>query len=157
MKQTRSLKPACPRLNARRPQTILAGVAGFLAVAWAATAEASEASLVLPDLSSVALVGGIDGRTLLLGWISICIFGLLFGLWQYAQLKKLPVHRAMLDISELIYATCKTYLITQGKFILILEACIGAIMVVYFGVLRHLPPATVAIILVFSLVGIAGS
>src|SRR5262249_26388514 len=68
-----------------------------------------------------------------------------------------PVHRAMREISELIYATCKTYLITQGKFILILEACIGTIMVIYFGVLRHMPASTVALILLFSLIGIAGS
>src|SRR5215831_16684968 len=120
-------------------------------------AAASEANLILPDLSSVPLLRQIDGRALLIWGIAICALGLLFGLWQYMGLKRLPVHRAMLEISELIYATCKTYLITQGKFILILEACIGTIMVVYFGVLRHLPAGTVAIILLASLVGIGGS
>jgi K(+)-stimulated pyrophosphate-energized sodium pump len=155
MKQTRFLKPACGP-NARRIQSYLVRAAVFTFV-WTATARASEANLVLPDLSSVPLVGGVNGKTLLLGGISICVFGLLFGLWQYAQLKKLPVHRAMLEISELIYATCKTYLITQGKFILILEGFIGLIIVAYFGLLRHLSPATVAAILFFSLIGIGGS
>ena len=131
--------------------------AALLSLAWCTTARASEANLVLPDLSSVPLFGQTNGRTLLLAGIVVCAFGLLFGLWQYMQLKRLPVHRAMLEISELIYATCKTYLITQGKFILILEACIGTIMVIYFGVLRHLPAATVALILLASLIGIAGS
>jgi len=130
--------------------------AALVAVGWSATAGASEANLVLPDLSSVPLLG-TDGRTLLLSGIVICVLGLLFGLWQYVQLKRLPVHRAMLEISELIYATCKTYLITQGKFILILEACIGTVIVVYFGALLHLSPGTVAIILLFSLIGIGGS
>jgi K(+)-stimulated pyrophosphate-energized sodium pump len=81
----------------------------------------------------------------------------LFGLLTYSQLKNLPVHRSMLEISELIYETCKTYLITQGKFLLILEVFIGAIMVLYFGVLSHMEAAKVIIILLFSLVGIAGS
>jgi len=91
--------------------------------------------------------------------IGICILGLLFGLAIYMNLKKLPVHRAMREISELIYETCKTYLITQGKFILILEVFIGVIIILYFGVLRgeEFGPARVIIILAFSLIGIAGS
>ena len=116
----------------------------------------SEADLVLPDLSSVSFLG-LDGKTLLLFGLVICALGLLFGLMMYVQLKNLPVHRSMLEISELIYATCKTYLITQGKFILILEAFIGTIMLIYFGWLRDFPAERVAIILFFSLVGIAGS
>ena len=75
----------------------------------------------------------------------------------YSQLKNLPVHRSMLEISELIYETCKTYLITQGKFLLVLEVFIGAVMVLYFGLLRHMEATKVIIILLFSLVGIAGS
>src|SRR5262245_43430352 len=90
-----------------------------------APALASEATLKLPNLSSVPVIGNTSGQTLLAGGMVICVFGLLFGLWQYMQLKRLPVHRAMREISELIYATCKTYLITQGKFILVLEAFIG--------------------------------
>src|SRR6516164_6353929 len=131
--------------------------AALLSLAWCATARASEANLVLPDLSSVPLFGQTNGRTLLIAGMVICLFGLLFGLWQYVKLKRLPVHRAMLEISELIYATCKTYLVTQGKFILILEIFIGIIMVVYFGVLRGLPAGTVVVILLFSLIGIGGS
>src|SRR6266536_5541848 len=85
------------------------------------------------------------------------MLGLLFGLAMYVNLKKLPVHRAMREISELIYETCKTYLITQGKFILLLEIFIGAVLVLYFGVLSGMEPFRVIIILLFSLVGIAGS
>jgi len=115
-----------------------------------------EASLVLPDLSTVDF-RGINGRTLLMGGLVISGLGLLFGLLTYKQLKQLPVHASMLEVSELIYETCKTYLITQGKFILILELFIGVIMVFYFGVLERLEPLRVIIILLFSLIGIAGS
>ena len=115
-----------------------------------------EASLILPDLAQVNFLG-IDGRSLLLVGIVVCLLGLLFGLAIYMQLKKLPVHRSMREISELIYETCKTYLITQGKFILILEAFIAVIIVLYFGVLLKFEAARVLIILFFSLVGILGS
>ena len=87
----------------------------------------------------------------------VCMGGLAFGLVIFTRLKNLPVHKSMRDISELIYETCKTYLITQGKFILLLELFIGAIMVIYFGVLQHMDALKVAIILLFSLIGIAGS
>ncbi|MFN2513446.1 MAG: sodium-translocating pyrophosphatase [Pyrinomonadaceae bacterium] len=116
-----------------------------------------EANLILPDLSSVTFFGGVDGHNLLLAGIVVCMLGLLFGLAMYMNLKKLPVHRAMREISELIYETCKTYLITQGKFILVLEIFIGIVIVLYFGVLVGMEPFRVAIILAFSLVGIAGS
>ncbi len=116
-----------------------------------------EANLILPDLSDVTFFGGINGHNLLLSGIVVCVLGLLFGLAMYMNLKKLPVHRAMREISELIYETCKTYLITQGKFILILEIFIGIVIVLYFGVLVGMEPFRVAIILAFSLVGIAGS
>jgi K(+)-stimulated pyrophosphate-energized sodium pump len=115
-----------------------------------------EANLVLPDLGSVDFMG-INGRTLLMGGLVVCALGLAFGLVIFVQLKNLPVHRSMLEISELIYETCKTYLITQGKFILILEVFIGITMAFYFGVLQAMPPLKVAIILLFSLIGIAGS
>src|SRR5690348_366294 len=100
---------------------------------------------------------GVDGHRLLVYGIGFCVLGLVFGLVMYMSLKKLPVHRSMLEISELIYETCKTYLITQGKFILILEAFIAVIILLYFGVLLHYEAARVAIILAFSLVGIGGS
>ena len=115
-----------------------------------------EANLKVPDLSSV-LVGGADGRTLLLGGLVVCALGMVFGLVIYKQLEAAPVHKSMLEISELIYATCKTYLLTQFKFILILEAFIGAIIVYYFGVAQHMEPVRVLIILGFSIVGILGS
>src|SRR5207245_11252224 len=115
-----------------------------------------EASLVLPDLSTVDF-HGINGRTLLMGGLTICALGLLFGLATFVQLKNLPVHASMLEVSELIYETCKTYLVTQGKFILLLELFIGAIMVLYFGWLRDYTAGRVATIVAFSLVGIAGS
>jgi len=126
-----------------------------------------EASLVLPDLSSVSFQG-IDGHTLLLGGLAICALGGLFGLVINTQLKNMPVHQSMREISELIYETCKTYLTQQGKFLLILWVFIGAVAGLYFGTLaqtvdaagnlvRGYPLPTVAIILFFSLVGIAGS
>ena len=119
-----------------------------------------EANLRLPDLSSVNFLG-IDGHKLLLFGILICIFGLLFGMRIFMRLKNLPVHRAMRDISELIYETCKTYLITQGKFLLLLWVFIAIIIVLYFGVLAPVPGksivTTLPIILLFSLIGMGGS
>jgi len=115
-----------------------------------------EANLVLPDLGQVA-VHGINSRTLLLGGLGVCALGLLFGLVIYTQIKHLPAHRSMLEISELIYETCKTYLITQGKFILLLELFIGVIIALYFGVLLQFELVKVIIILLFSLIGIGGS
>jgi K(+)-stimulated pyrophosphate-energized sodium pump len=126
-----------------------------------------EANLRLPDLSSVEFLG-VDGHTLLLVGIVVCALGLLFGMLIYTQLKNLPVHRAMREISELIYETCKTYLVTQGRFILVLWVFIGIIAAVYFGLLAEtvdaagriehgFPPLKVAVILLFSLVGIGGS
>src|SRR5213593_4946445 len=96
-------------------------------------------------------------RALLMWGLVVCALGLVFGMVIFSQLKNLPVHAAMREISELIYETCKTYLITQGKFILLLEVFIGIIIVIYFGVLQHLEPIKVGIILAFSLIGIAGS
>jgi K(+)-stimulated pyrophosphate-energized sodium pump len=124
----------------------------------AGEAAGGEASLKLPDLSSVSFLNGaIDGHRLLLIGILFCIFGLGFGMVIYMRLKNLPVHRSMREISELIYETCKTYLITQGKFILLLWAFIAVIILLYFGVLQHMEAMRVAIILLFSLVGIGGS
>jgi K(+)-stimulated pyrophosphate-energized sodium pump len=119
-------------------------------------APGGEANLKLPDLSQVNFLG-IDGHKLLLFGILFCIFGLVFGLVIYTRLKNLPVHRAMREISELIYETCKTYLITQGKFLLLLELFIAVIIVLYFGVLLHYEAARVIIIFLFSILGIAGS
>ena len=115
-----------------------------------------EANLVLPDLGQVSFMG-VDGRTLLMGGILITLAGMAFGFVIYRQLRNLPVHRAMLEVSELIYETCKTYLQTQGKFLMILEAFIAVIIVLYFGFLQGFEPLRVAIILVFSIIGILGS
>src|SRR5262249_54321025 len=116
-----------------------------------------EASLKLPDMRSVSFLGGTSGHKLLSIGLIFCALGGLFGLVIYVQLKNLPVHRSMREISELIYETCKTYLITQGKFILILEAFIAVVIILYFGLLQGNSAGRVAIILAFSLVGIAGS
>jgi K(+)-stimulated pyrophosphate-energized sodium pump len=122
----------------------------------APAARADEAKLVLPDLASVSFLG-VTGRSLLLSGLVVCVLGLAFGMSIFGQLRKLEVHRSMLEVSELIYETCKTYLVTQGKFILILEAFIGTIMVIYFGWLRHFEPLKVVVIIIMSLLGIAGS
>src|ERR1019366_6953225 len=115
-----------------------------------------EANLKLPDLSQVRFLG-TDGHTLLLVGILFCVFGLMFGLTIYSRLKNLPVHRSMLEVSDLIYETCKTYLVTQGKFLLLLEAFIAVVIVLYFGVLLHYEAVRVLVILLFSVIGIAGS
>ncbi|HEX7895052.1 MAG TPA: sodium-translocating pyrophosphatase [Terriglobales bacterium] len=115
-----------------------------------------EASLKLPDLSSVSFLG-VDGHKLLLIGIVFCVFGLIFGLAIYSHLKNLPVHRSMREMSELIYETCKTYLITQGKFLLLLWVFIAVIILLYFGVLLKYEALRVLIILAFSVIGIAGS
>jgi K(+)-stimulated pyrophosphate-energized sodium pump len=115
-----------------------------------------EAALKLPDLSQVQFLG-TDGHKLLMWGILFCVFGLAFGLSIYTSLKNLPVHRAMREISELIYETCKTYLVTQGKFLIVLWAFIAAVIVLYFGALRHYEVIKVIIILAFSVLGIAGS
>jgi K(+)-stimulated pyrophosphate-energized sodium pump len=122
-----------------------------------------EASLKLPDLSSVSFANffGLNGHQLLSIGLLFCAAGLLFGLVIFEQLKNLPVHKSMREMSELIYETCKTYLVTQGKFIMLLWAFIAVIIALYFGWLAPVPGKSVAvtlpIILLFSLVGIAGS
>ena len=127
-----------------------------------------EANLHLPDVGTVSFMG-IAGDKLLMGGLGVSALGMLFGIMIYAQLKKMPVHKSMLEISELIYATCKSYMIQQGKFLMLLWVFIAAIVGIYFGklvpmgtdaagvALYGMPAAKVAIILGFSLVGIAGS
>src|SRR2546423_11471780 len=142
---------------------LLAFLGFFQDAAPAQHAAGGEAALVLPDLTKAAFLGGINGRSLLLWGLVICALGLAFGLATYMQLKNLPVHRAMREISELIYETCKTYLLTQGRFLLILWLFIGAIVAVYFGTLaqttdaaggavRGFPALEVIIILPFRLI-----
>jgi K(+)-stimulated pyrophosphate-energized sodium pump len=161
-----------PLISRRRPFLVAAAAAIFVGLN-PIPACASESDLILPDLRQ-ATFHGISGYTLLLVGMLVCVAGLLFGLTIYKHLKNLPVHKSMLEVSELIYETCKTYLKTQGKFILLLWVFIAVIMVAYFGFLQHAPeavagapagselhqfstPMRVAIILLFSLVGIGGS
>jgi K(+)-stimulated pyrophosphate-energized sodium pump len=125
-------------------------------VASAQESTSGEANLKLPDLSQVNFLG-VDGHKLLVWGILFCVFGLAFGMTIYVRLKNLPVHAAMREISELIYETCKTYLVNQGKFLALLWVFIAAVIVLYFGVLRHYEATRVAMILFFSVVGILGS
>ena len=120
----------------------------------------SEANLVLPDLKDAAIasfLGGMSGWNLLAWGLVVCVAGLVFGAVIYSQVKSMPVHRSMAEVSEIIYETCKTYMFTQGKFIMVLEAFIGVIIVAYFGWVQQMAAMEVLLILAFSLVGIAGS
>jgi K(+)-stimulated pyrophosphate-energized sodium pump len=117
----------------------------------------SEANLKLPDLGSATFLGGIKGSTLLMGGLVVSALGLIFGLIIFNRLKNMAVHSSMREVSELIYETCKTYLATQGKFLMLLECFIAVIIVIYFGVLKGEPFFNVLIILLFSVVGITGS
>lgn len=116
-----------------------------------------EVNLVLPDFHQATFLGGISGFNLLLGGMFVAALGLVFGLLIYRELQNMPVHQSMRDVSELIYVTCKTYLVTQGRFLMVLELFIGAIIVFYFGFLQHFEFTKVFIILLFSVIGIAGS
>jgi len=139
---------------------LLSPLATTAAFAQASAEAAGEASLQLPDLRQVSFFG-INGHDLLLYGILFCVLGLIFGLTIYSRLKNLPVHRSMREISELIYETCKTYLITQGKFLILLWLFIAVVIVLYFGFLAPVPGKsvwlTLPIILLFSVIGIAGS
>jgi len=140
----------------KRVVSFLSAVSVFLLSGFSTKCFAGEADLLIPDLSSVNFVG-VNGHTLLFWGMSICVFGMLFGLFQYMQVRGLKAHPAMTEISELIYETCKTYLFEQGKFILLLELLIGIIMIGYFGWLRQFSAMKVSIILASSMLGIAGS
>jgi K(+)-stimulated pyrophosphate-energized sodium pump len=131
----------------------------FTGAATLAQEAGGEAGLKVPDLSQVTFILGMDGHKLLLFGIVFCVLGLIFGLAIYSRLKGMPVHKSMRDISELIYETCKTYLFTQGKFLVLLWLFIAVVIVLYFGVLAPVHPTavTLPIILVFSIVGMAGS
>jgi K(+)-stimulated pyrophosphate-energized sodium pump len=111
---------------------------------------ASEAELAIPVLTPT------QNNLLMIGFL-VCFVGMAFGLYEYKKVKSLPGHKSMLDISEIIFQTCKTYLIQQGKFLIILEIFIGACMVYYFGFLQHTPAEGVLLILAWSVVGILGS
>jgi K(+)-stimulated pyrophosphate-energized sodium pump len=119
---------------------------------------AGEADLKIPDLGVVFNIGGgLSGTTILTWGLIVSILGMVFGLVEFIRIKNLPAHKALLDISSLIYETCKTYMITQGKFLMVLEIFIGACIVYYFGVLEHFEAPRVLQILGFSILGILGS
>jgi K(+)-stimulated pyrophosphate-energized sodium pump len=148
----------------KRQSKTVAALMGLLLPTFAGAQEhaaGGEVSLKLPDLTTVSFANffGLNGHQLLSIGLLFCVGGLLFGLTIYVQLKNMPVHRSMREMSELIYETCKTYLITQGKFILLLWIFIAVIISLYFGVLAPVGnvAVTLPIILLFSLVGIAGS
>ena len=124
----------------------------LLALAQATVPEhrGGEANLILPDLSQATFLGGINGSSLLSSGLVVAALGLVFGLVIYKKLQNMPVHSSMEEISELIYETCKTYLLTQGRFLMILEIFIGAAIVFYFRFLQHFELYRVAIILIFS-------
>ena len=114
------------------------------------TAFASEADLKIPELSA-------SQNNLLLIGIAVCGIGLLFGIMQFLKVKKLKAHQSMLDVAQIIYETCKTYLSQQGKFLAILFAFIAACIAFYFGVLNHTGVLGVALILMWTVIGILGS
>jgi K(+)-stimulated pyrophosphate-energized sodium pump len=145
-----------PLLRAARMLLLLVWTA-LLAVPLMAQDVGGEASLHLPNLDSATFLGGIGGRSLLMFGLVFCALGMIFGLIIYMRLKNMAVHKSMLEVSELIYETCKTYLATQGKFLILLECFIGVIIVFYFGFLQSRPVFEVAIILLFSIIGIGGS
>jgi K(+)-stimulated pyrophosphate-energized sodium pump len=150
------------RCFSRRLATLAAILTvGACSLLFPITAQASDADLNIPPLNEP--IHGIAGNTLLTFGLLICGLGLVFGLVIYNRLKNMPVHRSMLDVSELIYETCKTYMTTQLKFILKLWFFIMLVLVVYFGFLardasgNHLGALKVSVIVLFSLIGIFGS
>src|SRR4029450_12283339 len=114
-----------------------------------------EVNIPLPSLERGSFFG-MNGHQLLLGGFAVTFLGLMFGLWTYLGVRKLPVHRSMAEISELIYETCKAYLIQQGKLLLLLEVFIGVVIVAYFALIGF-PAYRIGIVLVFSLIGMGGS
>src|SRR5579884_3479947 len=141
----------------KRLFTFLISILALAAPALAQEQGGGEANLKLPDLRSATFLNGVDGHTLLLGGIAVSFLGLVFGLAIFVRLRNMPVHTAMRDVSELIYETCKTYLATQGKFLMLLELFIAVIIVFYFGFLQGFAAYKVGIILIFSVIGISGS
>lgn len=133
-------------------------LSGLLVLLAAGAAFAGEANIKLPDLSQVSFMGGsLAGLTILNVGLVICLIGLGFGLLQYMQTKNLPAHKAMLDVSQTIWETCKTYLLQQGKFLLGLWILIAICIIYYFGFLEEMGGSAVVIILIASVVGILGS
>jgi K(+)-stimulated pyrophosphate-energized sodium pump len=140
-----------------RPILVMLALALFALPLMAQEQAGGEANLIIPNLDSATFLGGIGGRSLLMVGLVVSALGFVFGLIIFTRLKNMPVHSSMREVSELIYETCKTYLATQGKFLILLEVFIAVIIVFYFGFLQGFEAYKVAIILLFSVVGIAGS
>jgi K(+)-stimulated pyrophosphate-energized sodium pump len=137
------------------PLLFLAAVAGVAQAQEGGHRPGGEVNLLIPDLNQGSFLG-YTGHQILLSGLAVCVLGLLFGLWTYSAVRKLPVHRSMAEVSDLIYETCKAYMVQQGKFLVGLWLFVSAVIVVYF-LLTGLAVPKIAIILVFSLVGMAGS
>lgn len=142
-------------LSALAGAALLAGCAG--GGGGGASHGGGEADLELPDFNSVSFLGGVSGKHLLMVGLLVCLAGIAFGVYTYVKLRRLPVHRSMLEVSELIYQTCRAYLLQQGKFLLALWVSIATVILVYYAFLIRFPFGKVVIILVFSLLGMAGS
>src|SRR6516225_3894811 len=135
------------------------GAVAFALLGTGATAWGSEAELKLPPLTTVNFpaLGGLSGYTLMLIGIGVCALAAVFGIWQYNQTKNLPVHESMRNVSSIIWETCKSYLVQQGKFLAILWVLIGICICYYFAGLQHMPVGNVVVILLASILGILGS
>ena len=152
------LRKALVAIGSSTALLTLAGCSSEAGESAGSSSHGGEVNLVLPEeMSTVTVLGGMTGHTLLLAGLLVCVLGLTFGVLVYTQLRKLPVHSAMREVSELIYTTCKAYLVKQGKFLMVLWGFIAAVIVVYYGFLIELPWGRVAIVIAFSLVGMAGS
>jgi K(+)-stimulated pyrophosphate-energized sodium pump len=125
----------------------------------ASSAFAGEADINVPPLQDVrfSAFGGLSGHAVLYFGLVVCVIGALFGLVQYAQTKRLPVHSVMSDVSNIIWETCKTYLQQQGKFLLVLWSLIAVCILYYFLGLQHKSFGSVLVILACSILGILGS
>ncbi len=139
------------------PKTRWFGAAAALAALVTPSLRASETDINIPDLRSVSFFGGsLSGSTVLMAGLIVCVIGMLFGLMQYIQTKNLPVHASMNSVSHIIWETCKTYLMQQGKFLLALWILIAICIAYYFGGLGGASAGHVAVILFSSVVGILG-
>jgi K(+)-stimulated pyrophosphate-energized sodium pump len=149
------------RLRSLAPTRLALALSGLGAAALLlpGIALASELDLKIPAITtSYSLFGStVSGHTLLLLGLVVCALGMAFGMTMFNQVKGLPAHQSMLDVSNIIYETCKTYLLQQGRLLMVLEVFIGACIVYYFGWLEHLSVGKVFLILMWSVVGILGS
>ena len=138
------------RKNSRQNHALSASILALLFFFLVSPLWASEAELAIPVLT--------EGQSnILMGGFLICILGMIFGLYEYIKVKGFPAHKSMLDVAGVIFETCKTYLIQQGKFLILLEIFIGICIAYYFGFLQQMPFDAVLLILAWSVIGILGS